>query len=129
MKTLLFKANYRQDPRMGFEMRKKKRYKGAKKFVTKMKEIQEEAKVVLEKTQEEMKKYTNRKRVKVSEYKVRDLVMLSTKNLKYQMIRRRIKSQLYYGLVVTYCMVHHYTKRAILARLFTNEGPAIYVVL
>jgi len=33
MKTSSFKANYRQDPRMGFKMRKKKRYEGAKKFV------------------------------------------------------------------------------------------------
>jgi len=48
-KTLPFKANYRQDPRMGFEMRRKGKYKGAEKFVTKMKEIQEEAKVALEK--------------------------------------------------------------------------------
>ena len=40
-----------------------------------------------------------------------------------------IVSQLYYGPVVTYCMVYHYTKRAILARLLANEGPAIYVVL
>jgi len=37
--------------------------------------------------------------------------------------------QLYYGPVVTYCMVYHYTKRTTLARLLANEGPAIYVVL
>ena len=37
-------------------------------------------------------------------------------------------SQLCYGPVVTYCMVYHYTKRATLARLLTNKGPAIYVV-
>ena len=37
-------------------------------------------------------------------------------------------SQLCYGPVVTYCMVYHYTKRATLARLLANEGPAIYVV-
>ena len=30
-----------------------------------------------------MKKYTDRKRVEVDEYKVKDLVMLSTKDLKY----------------------------------------------
>jgi len=34
-----FKANYRQDPRMGFEMRRKGKYEGAEKFVMKMKEI------------------------------------------------------------------------------------------
>jgi len=82
-KTLPFKANYRQDPRMGFEVRKKGKYKGVEKFVVKIKEIQEEAKAVLGKAQEEIKKYTDRKRAEVDEYKVGDLVMLSTKDLKY----------------------------------------------
>jgi len=88
-KTSPFKANYGQDPRMGFEVRKKRKYKGAKKFVIKMKKVQKEAKAVLGKVQEEMKKYADRKRVEVDEYKVGDLVMLSTKDLKYQMVGRR----------------------------------------
>ena len=37
-------------------------------------------------------------------------------------------SQLYYGPVVTYCMVYYSTKRVMLARLLVNEGPAIYAV-
>jgi len=84
-----FKANYGQDPRMGFEIRRKGKYKGAEKFVTKMKEIQEEAKAALGKAQEEMKKYTDKKRGEVDDYKVGDLVILSTKDLKYQMVGRR----------------------------------------
>ena len=84
-KILLFKANYRQ----GFKVRRKGKYEGAEKFVTKMKEIQEEAKAALGKAQEEMKKYVDRKRGEVDKYKVGDLVMLSTKDLKYQMVRRR----------------------------------------
>ena len=80
---LSFKANYRQDPRMGFKGRKKGKYVRAKKFVEKMKEIQEKAKAVLGKVQEDMKKYTDRRRSEVNEYKERDLVMLSTKDLKY----------------------------------------------
>jgi len=84
-----FKANYGQDPRMGFEGRKKGKYKGAKKFIEKMKEIQEEAKAVLGKVQEEIKKYADRKRGEIDNYKVGDLVMLSTKDLKYQMVGRR----------------------------------------
>ena len=88
-KTSPFKANYGQDPRMGFEVRKKRKYKGAKKFVIKMKKVQKEAKAVLGKVQEEMKKYADRKRAEVDEYKVGDLVMLSTKDLKYQMVGRR----------------------------------------
>jgi len=41
-------------------------------------------------TQEEIKKYADRKRAEVDEYRVGDLVMLSTKDLKYQIIERRI---------------------------------------
>ena len=84
-----FKANYRQDPRMGFEVKKKRKYEEAEKFVVKMKEIQKEARVALGKVQEEMKKYVDRKRAEVDEYKVGDLVILSTKDLKYQMMGRR----------------------------------------
>jgi len=87
--TLPFKVNYGQDPRMGFERRKKGKYEGAEKFVKKMKEIQEETKAVLGKAQENMKKYADRRRSEVNEYKVGDLIMLSTKDLKYQMVRRR----------------------------------------
>jgi len=88
-KTLPFKANYGQDPRMGFEGRKKGKYAGAEKFIEKMKEIQEEAKAALGKAQADMKKYADKKRSDVEKYKVGDLVMLSTKDLKYQMIGRR----------------------------------------
>jgi len=78
-----FKANYGQNPRMGFEGRKKRKYEGAEKFIEKMKEIQEKAKAVLGKVQEDMRKYAERKRSDVDEYRVGDLVMLSTKDLKY----------------------------------------------
>ena len=88
-KILSFKANYGQDTRMEFEVRKKRKYKGAEKFVMKMKEIQEKAKVILGKTQEKMKKYLDKKKTEVDEYKVENLVILSTKDLKYQMIKRK----------------------------------------
>jgi len=38
-----------------------------------------------------MKKYADKKRAEVNEYKVGNLVMLSTKDLKYQMVGRRTK--------------------------------------
>ena len=47
--------------------------------------------MTLGRVQEEMKKYADRKREEADNYKVGDLVMLSTKDLKYQMIRRRTK--------------------------------------
>ena len=81
-KILPFKANYSQDPRMGFEGRRKGKYKVAGKFVERMKKIQEKAKAVLGKVQEKMKKFTNRKQGEREEYRVGDLVLLSTKDLK-----------------------------------------------
>jgi len=77
-----FKANYSQDPRIGFEGRRKGKYEAAGKFVERMKKIQEKAKVALGKVQEEMKKFTNRKREEGEKYRVGDLVLLSTKDLK-----------------------------------------------
>ena len=63
-----FKANNRQNPRMGFEMRKKGKYKGAEKFAEKMRSIQEEAKAVLQKVQEDMKQYVDRERGDIEKY-------------------------------------------------------------
>ena len=84
-----FKANYGQDPRMGFEERRKEKYETVEKFIKRMKKIQEKAKVVLGKAQEEMKKFANRRQMEEEEYKVEDLVLLSTKDLKWQMKERR----------------------------------------
>ena len=60
-KILPFKVNYGQDPRMGFEGRRKRKYEAVGKFVERIKKIQEEAKAALGKAQEKMKKFTNRK--------------------------------------------------------------------
>jgi len=79
---LLFKANYGQDPRMGFEGRRKGRYEVVGRFVERMKKIQKEAKAALGKAQEEMKKFANRRQREEEEYKVGDLVLLSIKDLK-----------------------------------------------
>ena len=55
----------------------------------KLKEIQEKAKGMLSKAQEKIKKYIDKKREEVNNYKVGDLIMLSTKDLKYQMVGKR----------------------------------------
>jgi len=60
-KILPFKANYGQDPRMGFERRRKRRYEAAERFVERMKKIQKEEKAALEKAQEKIKKFVNRR--------------------------------------------------------------------
>ena len=81
-----FQANSGQDPRMGFELRKKGRYEGAEKFTKKMEEVQREAKTALVKAQEDIKRYIDRHRAEAVGYKVGDLVLLSTKDLKWQMV-------------------------------------------
>ena len=84
-KVLPFEANSSQNPRMGFELRKKGKFEGAEKFAKRMKEVQEEAKAALGKAQEDMRRYANRHRGEAVEYRVGDLVLLSTKDLKWQM--------------------------------------------
>jgi len=119
IKTLPFKVNYEQDPRIGFEGRKKEKYERVEKFIEKMKQIQEEVKVVLSKVQEEMKKYTDRKRAEVNDYKVGDLVMLSTKDLKYQIVGKRIEK-------LTERFVSPYKiKKIILSNIVELELPSI----
>ena len=62
-----FKANYGQDPRMGFERRRKGKYKVVGKFVERIKKIQEKAKAAC---------YESPKRRKVSqafEYLIQNL--------------------------------------------------------
>ena len=56
-----------------------------------MQKIQEEVKVVLRKAQDKIKKFVDRKQSKGEEYKVGDLVLLSTKDLKQQMKGRQLE--------------------------------------
>ena len=82
---LPFEANYGLSPRMEFEGRRGKRFEAAEEFAERMKQVQEEVKAALGKAQEEMRKYVNRKRREGVEFKVGDLVLLSTKKLKWHM--------------------------------------------
>jgi len=86
-----FKANSGRNPRMGFEIRRQGKSEGARKFAERMKRIQEEAQAALKKAQEEMKKQADRKKGEAEEYRAGDLVLLSTKDLKWQMKGRRME--------------------------------------
>jgi len=63
---------------------------------------------VLQKAQEDMKWYADRERGEVEEYRVVDLMLLSTKDLKYQMVRRHTKK-------FTECFVGPYRVKAIIS--------------
>jgi len=77
-----FRANSGRNPRIGFKMRKQGKSEGAEEFAGRMKRIQEEAQAALKKAQEEIKKQADRKRGEAEEYRVGDLVLLSTKDLR-----------------------------------------------
>jgi len=83
-KVLLFKVNNGQDPCIGFEMRKEKKFERAEEFMKRIKEIHKEAEAALKKSQEEIRKYTDKKRSEPEEYRVGNWVLLSTKDLKFQ---------------------------------------------
>ena len=67
-----FMANYGKELRMGGDIRRKGKVESATKFVERMKKVYEEAEAVLKKTQEEMKRYTDRGRKKIEEWKKED---------------------------------------------------------
>ena len=79
-----FMANYGKEMRMGGDIRKKGKVESAMEFVQRMKKVQEEAEAALKKTQEDMKKYADRERKEMEEWKKGDQVLLSTKDLVFK---------------------------------------------
>ena len=64
-KVFLFIVNYSRELRMGVDIRRKEKIEKVTEFVKRMKKVQEEAEVVLEKVQEEIKQQANRERKEV----------------------------------------------------------------
>jgi len=90
-KSSLFKVNYGREPRMGFDIRKKEKNVKAEEFVKEMKNRHEEAKAALVKSQEKMKKQTDRNRKEAEEYRVEDKVLISTKDFPMELMKRTTK--------------------------------------
>ena len=65
-------------------MRKKGKFERAEEFVKRIKEVHKKAEAALRKSQEEIRKYADRKRSEPKEYRVGDWMLLSTKDLKFQ---------------------------------------------
>ena len=87
-KMLLFQVNYGREPRIGFDIRKKGKNEKVEEFVKEMKERHEEAKAVLVKSQEEMKRQADRSRKEVKEDRVGDKVLISTKDFSVELMKR-----------------------------------------
>ena len=89
-KSSLFKVNYERKLRIDFEIRKKEKNVKAEKFVKKI-EMYEEIKAALRKLQEEMKRHADKNRKKAVEYKVEDRLLLSIRDLVWQIRNSKIK--------------------------------------
>jgi len=83
-KISLFMANYGRELKMGADIRKKEKVEKATEFAERMKKVKEKAKAALRKVQEEMKQQVDRERKEVEEWKKRDKVMLSMKDLVFK---------------------------------------------
>ena len=72
----------------------------AEEFVKEMKDRYEEAKVVLVKSQEEMKRQADRNRKEVEEYRVGYKVLISTKDFSIELMKRvtEVDREIYWTL-------------------------------
>jgi len=87
---------------MSFDIRKKGKNEKAEEFVREMKERHEEARAVLVKSQEEMKRQVDRSRKEAEEYRVGDKVLISTKDFLVELMKRATKklTEKFIGLYV-----------------------------
>ena len=84
IKVLSFIANYERKLQMGADIRRKGKVEKMIEFIERMRRIQEEAEAALKKAQEEMRRQADRGRQKVEEWKKREKVILSTKDLVFK---------------------------------------------
>jgi len=87
-----FQTNYGREPRMGFDIRKKRKNVKAEEFAREMKDRHEKARSVLVKSQEEMKRQADRSRKEAEEYKVGDEVLISMKDYSMELMKRATKN-------------------------------------
>ena len=78
-----FIANYSRELRIEADIEKKEKVEKTIEFVERMKNVQEVG-IVLRKAQEEMKRQANKERKDTKEWKRRDKVMLSIKDLVFK---------------------------------------------
>ena len=94
-------ANYSRELRIGIDLRRKEKIEKTMEFAERIRKVQEEARVVLVKTQEEMKRQANRGKRKAEVWQVGDKIMLSMKDLvfKKRLVKKLVNQ--YVGLYIT----------------------------
>jgi len=118
-KMSLFQVNYGREPRIGFDIRKKRKNEKVEEFVREMKERHEEARAALMKLQEEMKRQTDRSRKEAEEYRVGDKVLISTKDFSME-LRKRVTKKLMEKFIGPYVV-----KKIVSGNAVELELPAV----
>jgi len=83
-KVSSFMVNYGRELRMEGDIRKKGKVEKAMEFVERMKKVHEEVGAVLKKAQEDIKRQTDKEEKETKDWKKRDRVLLSTKDLVFK---------------------------------------------
>ena len=106
---------------MSFDIRKKEKNVKAEEFMKEMKDRYEEIKTALIKSQEKMKRQTNKNRKEAEEYKVGDEVLISTKDFLMKLIKKVTKksTEKYIGSYVV--------KKIILENMVELELPVVNI--
>ena len=79
-----FMANYGRELRIGGDIRKRGKIEKATEFVKRMKKVQEEAGTVLKKAQKDMERQVDKRRKESKNWKKKDRVLLSIKDLVFK---------------------------------------------
>jgi len=106
---------------MSFDIRKKEKNVKAEEFMKEMKDRYEEIKTALIKSQEKMKRQTNKNRKEAEEYKVGDEVLISTKDFLMKLMKKVTKksTEKYIGSYVV--------KKIILENMVELELPVVNI--
>ena len=96
----LFMVNYGRELRIEVNIRRKGKVEKATEFAERAKKVPEEAGAALKKAQKEIKKQVDKKRKKSEEWKKRDKVMLSIKDLVFKERSVRKLVDQYIGLYI-----------------------------
>ena len=106
---------------MSFDIRKKEKNVKAEEFMKEMKDRYEEIKAALIKSQEKMKRQTNKNRKEAEKYKVGDEVLISTKDFLMKLMKKVTKksTEKYIGSYVV--------KKIILENMVELELPVVNI--
>jgi len=104
-KVSLFMACYNRVLRMRADIRRKGKIDKATKFAKRIKKVQKGAEAALRKIQEEMKQQADKRRKEIEEWKKRNKVMLSIKNLVFKECLVKKLVDFYVGPYIIYKVV------------------------